>query len=82
MERGRQERGGQVRGTSLPALFLSDNLNMYTCKSGVVYDGRWKDDARHGFGTCSYANGDVYKGKWKANQKHGDGSYLFHNGNM
>jgi hypothetical protein len=55
---------------------------MYTCKSGVVYDGRWKDDARHGFGTCSYANGDVYKGKWKANQKHGDGSYLFHNGNM
>jgi hypothetical protein len=23
----------------------------YVCKSGVVYDGRWKDDTRHGFGS-------------------------------
>ncbi len=26
----------------------------YVCKSGVVYDGRWKDDCRHGFGIINH----------------------------
>ena len=53
----------------------------YTCKNGVCYDGKWRDDQRHGTGTCSYANGDVYEGRWFRNHKHGEGAYKFHNGN-
>ena len=39
----------------------------------VEYEGEWKDDMRHGEGTCNFENGDIYKGEWRADNTHGKG---------
>lgn len=43
-------------------------------KSGTIYDGDWKDNKRHGFGTLSVPvkNGyrKVYSGGWKNGMRH------------
>ena len=44
-------------------------------KDGVsYYDGSWRKNRRHGFGTRRYATGNVYEGNWKENVRHGKGT--------
>ena len=44
------------------------------------YEGNFKDDKRHGSGTCEYANGDIYEGEWRNDQRSGRGLMLLANG--
>ena len=45
-------------------------------KTGVIYDGDWKDDLRHGYGTmakpaaASHAYRKLYAGGWKKDKRH------------
>ena len=35
-------------------------------RDGDTYDGAWRDDCRHGFGTLvDGADGDTYEGRWQ-----------------
>jgi hypothetical protein len=45
-----------------------------------VYDGEWKDDKRHGFGTHTFANGNSFTGTFFEGAKHGKGVYHYANG--
>mmetsp|Transcript_8930 Transcript_8930/g.24757 ORF Transcript_8930/g.24757 Transcript_8930/m.24757 type:complete len:348 (-) Transcript_8930:141-1184(-) len=38
---------------------------------GEVYQGEWKWDKRHGWGTLSLADGSQIKGEWQAGKPHG-----------
>lgn len=37
--------------------------------TGEVYRGEWRDDRRHGRGTCTYADGSVFVGHWFRNTR-------------
>ena len=44
-------------------------------KNGAVYDGDWKDNKMHGFGTLSIPDNDggykrLYAGGWKNGKRH------------
>jgi len=45
----------------------------------VMYDGEWKEDRLHGYGTYNYKNGDVYTGQWSAADMHGEGVMTYAN---
>ncbi|PMD14608.1 hypothetical protein NA56DRAFT_610010 [Hyaloscypha hepaticicola] len=45
-----------------------------------VYEGATKDGAKHGFGTCTYANGEKYTGEWVQDLKSGHGVCWYTNG--
>ena len=35
-------------------------MGRFEYASGTVYDGEWKNDKKHGEGSCLYSNGDIY----------------------
>ena len=37
------------------------------------YKGDWREDKRHGKGTCFYADGAMYEGDWADDAHHGHG---------
>ena len=43
------------------------------------YEGEWKDDMYHGFGTLRYSNNYYYKGNFIAGKEHGEGELFFPN---
>ncbi len=51
-----------------------------TYSDGSVYDGKWDNDSRCGFGVFAYKNGDSYTGHWKMDKENGDGSYRYASG--
>jgi hypothetical protein len=52
-------------------------------KTGLIYDGDWKDDLRHGYGTmakpaaASYGYKKLYAGGWKKDKRHGYGTNYY-----
>jgi hypothetical protein len=38
------------------------------------YDGGWRMDQKHGWGTMKYSSGSQYEGEWKGDMKHGYGT--------
>jgi hypothetical protein len=47
--------------------------------TGAVYEGRWINGMRSGFGTQTFEDGDVYRGDWKEDCMHGSGTYTHTN---
>ena len=45
-----------------------------TLTDGSKYDGEWKNNGPHGYGTFSYADGGVYQGYYQDGLKHGTGT--------
>lgn len=41
----------------------------------IRYQGGFKDNRRHGEGTCWYPTGEIYSGGWSHGRKHGRGSF-------
>jgi len=50
-------------------------------KSTAKYEGQFVDDARHGFGSYTWANGDHYEGDWKESKRTGKGKIVWEDGN-
>jgi len=47
-----------------------------------VYVGGWKDDKRHGRGTCFFKNGEYFQGTWDQGKMHGQGTLRYANGDL
>ena len=46
------------------------------------YQGGFKDDQRHGRGTCLYPDGGRYTGEWSMGAMDGEGRFEYGNGNV
>ena len=42
--------------------------------SGAVYEGDFKDNTRHGWGTSWYESGEIYEGEFQNGNRHGKGT--------
>jgi hypothetical protein len=51
-----------------------------TYADGSIYEGSWRDGARHGRGTFVGPLGTRYEGQWKDGEKHGRGTITYLNG--
>lgn len=49
-------------------------------ESKGIYEGQWLNNARHGSGKYTWANGDSYEGEFKDGARNGYGVYLFATG--
>jgi len=47
-----------------------------------LYVGGWKDDRRHGKGTCFFKSGEYYQGTWDHGMMHGHGTLRYDNGDL
>lgn len=47
-----------------------------------LYVGSWKDDRRHGRGTCYFKSGEYYQGSWDNGKMHGQGTLRYSNGDL
>merc|ERR1712187_950571 len=47
-----------------------------------LYVGGWKDDQRHGRGTCFFRNGEFYQGSWEHGKMHGHGTLRYSSGDL
>jgi len=50
-------------------------------RSGVVYEGEFKDNLKDGLGVLRNKNGILYQGEWKDGKKNGKGTLSFQNVN-
>ena len=41
--------------------------------NGELFRGNFKNDIRHGQGTCKFTNGAIYKGEWRDGHPQGTG---------
>ncbi len=66
----------------------SNNIYNYGVESaGSVYDGQWRDDKKHGFGTehpidIYDPDGRWYVGEWRNGKRHGHGIETMDNGDV
>ena len=49
---------------------------MYKKTNGFSYDGNYKLNMKHGFGTLKYPNGGYYEGNFAENKKNGKGKLV------
>ncbi|CAL1129389.1 unnamed protein product, partial [Cladocopium goreaui] len=47
-----------------------------------LYVGGWKDDKRHGRGTCFFSDGQFFQGDWTEGKMHGEGLLRYSNGHL
>lgn len=47
-----------------------------------LYVGGWKDDKRHGRGTCYLKSGEFFQGSWESGRMHGEGTLRYANGDL
>jgi len=47
-----------------------------------LFVGGWKDDKRHGKGTCFFKNGEYFQGDWEHGKMHGQGQMRYASGDM
>jgi hypothetical protein len=47
-----------------------------------LYVGGWKDDRRHGKGTCFFKNGEFFQGTWDHGMMHGHGTLRYATGDL
>ena len=51
---------------------------MYLFHDGASYNGKWKEDRRHGEGSFIDTNGNSYNGTWVEDQRCGEGTLVCH----
>lgn len=49
---------------------------LFKGKNGLVYEGEWKNDLFHGFGTLTYEHSSSYIGTFESGKKEGNGKYI------
>lgn len=48
-------------------------VSQYVVRTGVRYEGEWKDGREHGAGTLVETDGSTFYGFWVDGRRHGDG---------
>ena len=72
--------GKEVRYYGAVEVGKAQGLGMGSFEGGGVYEGEWKNGARHGQGTYRWVSGDVYEGSYKNGKRDGAGTYRFASG--
>ena len=54
----------------------------FTCESGEVYEGEFKNDMREGWGVMRRPDGGVYEGYWHHDKQEGWGTERYATGNI
>jgi len=54
----------------------------YTLKIGAIYDGKWKGNARDGFGIQQWKDGAKYVGEYVNNKVHVKGKFYHIDGDV
>ena len=49
---------------------------LYKGKNGLVYEGEWKNDLFHGFGSLINTDNTTYTGNFEFGKKEGKGNYI------
>jgi len=49
-------------------------------QNGCHYDGQWRSNRRHGFGTFTWPSGCVYTGEFKNDRRNGQGKIAYADG--
>eukprot|EP00904_Undaria_pinnatifida_P013883 jgi/Undpi1/9625/HiC_scaffold_27.g12081.m1 len=49
-------------------------------KTGGRYQGEWRENMKHGYGSRSWVNGNKYEGEWERDRRHGKGTYWLKEG--
>lgn len=53
---------------------MRNGRGKFNYSEGSIYEGEWKNNQMHGFGTLYYSNGKVaYEGEWFEDEFHGVG---------
>ena len=60
--------------------YMSDGGKGWKEYDTGIYNGRFHNFKRHGFGTYFFKNGDKYVGNWKDDVRHGNGNYIWADG--
>ena len=50
--------------------------------AGTVYEGQWKNNKAHGYGTLTLPGGGVYKGDYQNGEFHGHGKMILPEGKV
>jgi MORN repeat len=48
--------------------------------TSMTYQGEWKSDRKHGYGSQTWSNGNRYDGEWKNGKRDGNGSMWVRDG--
>lgn len=59
-----------------------DYVNSKTKETEWFYEGEWKEDKKHGFGTLEWKNGSKFQGFFKEDQRTGHGQMTWINGDF
>jgi hypothetical protein len=54
----------------------ADGRGIYSDRSGLVYDGEWKDGVMEGYGSLRLPNADEYLGRFRDGKANGIGHYI------
>lgn len=74
----KSEKLNQIR--RCPMSEYKDNCQGEETYDNGTYNGFFKNNKRHGYGTYYYKSGDKYSGQWNRGNKHGQGSYTWKSG--
>eukprot|EP00400_MALV-I_sp_L67-5_P000795 gene795-184_t len=59
-----------------------EGFGKYTRDDGIVYEGDWKNNLRHGQGTISYRSGAKYAGGFSEDKEHDKGKLTYPSGDV
>nr|BBC28437.1 1-phosphatidylinositol-4-phosphate 5-kinase [Yamagishiella unicocca] len=54
---------------------MPDGEGKYTWRDGSIYEGSWKEGAKHGVGKYTWPSGATYHGEWRDGSMHGVGTW-------
>lgn len=53
-----------------------------TFDNGIIYEGQWREQTRHGHGLQVWPDGAMYEGQWADDKAHGEGRFNHVDGDM
>ena len=55
---------------------MGQNISTHVFENGDAYTGEFKNNSRHGKGTCRYSNQNLYEGQWADDSFDGHGMFI------
>jgi len=65
-----------MHGTGKAKISTLTLIGIYRKQNGFSYNGAYKLNMKHGFGTTTYPNGGRYEGEFADNKKNGKGKLV------
>lgn len=82
VDRGRSRARGPAGADSEPLEDADCVHDRRTYDNGIIYDGQWSGQHRHGHGVQVWPDGAMYEGQWAVDKAHGEGRFNHVDGDM